>query len=31
MLQAVIFGFAGYSITDDGIIRGKVNLPKQWK
>ena len=31
MLQAVIFGFAGLEITDEGIIQRKPNLPRQWK
>ncbi len=31
MLQAVLFGFAGLEITDQGIIQNKPNLPKQWK
>lgn len=31
MLQAVIFGFAGLEITDNGIVQNKPCLPKQWK
>ena len=31
MLQAVIFGFAGLRITDNGLVQGKPCLPKQWK
>ena len=31
MLQAVIFGFAGFDLTDEGIIQHKTSLPKQWK
>jgi len=31
MLQAVLFGFGGLQITDNGIIQGKTCLPKQWK
>ncbi len=31
MLQAVIFGFAGLRITDNGLEQGKPCLPKQWK
>lgn len=31
MLQAVIFGFAGLQITDNGLVQGKPSLPKQWK
>ena len=31
MLQAVLFGFAGLEITDDGIVQHKASLPKQWK
>lgn len=30
MLQAVIFGFAGLQITDNGLAQGKSCLPKQW-
>ncbi|GAB3962378.1 glycoside hydrolase family 65 protein [Spirosoma harenae] len=31
MLQAVINGFGGLDITDNGIIQLKTKLPKQWK
>jgi len=31
MLQAVIFGFAGLNITDEGIVRNKSCLPEHWK
>jgi len=31
MLQAVLFGFGGLQITDDGLVEGKPCLPKQWK
>lgn len=31
MLQAVIAGFGGLSITDDGIIQGSSTIPKSWK
>ncbi len=31
MLQSVIFGFAGLSISDAGIQQQKVKLPKHWK
>ena len=31
MLQAVIFGFAGIDITDDGIVQRKACLPEAWK
>ncbi len=31
MLQAVLFGFGGLHITDDGIIQKEPGLPKQWK
>jgi protein-glucosylgalactosylhydroxylysine glucosidase len=31
MLQAVIFGFGGLRITDEGISQLKSNLPSQWK
>lgn len=31
MLQAVLFGFGGLHITDDGIIQEEPCLPKQWK
>jgi hypothetical protein len=31
MLQAVIYGFGGLSITDKGLIQLKTKLPKQWK
>ena len=31
MLQAVIFGFGGLQITDDGIIQIKPKLPSKWK
>ncbi len=30
-LQAVIFGFGGLQITDNGIVQNKSNLPKNWK
>ena len=30
MLQAVLFGFAGLEITEDGIKQGKPCLPKHW-
>lgn len=30
MLQAVIFGFGGLQITDQGIKQNKTSLPKQW-
>jgi protein-glucosylgalactosylhydroxylysine glucosidase len=31
MLQAVIFGFGGLNITDQGIVQLKTMLPKTWK
>jgi trehalose/maltose hydrolase-like predicted phosphorylase len=31
MLQAVIFGFGGLTINDNGIIQEPKNLPKKWK
>ncbi len=31
MLQAVLNGFGGLDITDDGIIQLKTKLPKKWK
>ena len=30
-LQAVIFGFGGLQITDQGVIQNKSQLPKNWK
>ncbi len=30
-LQAVIFGFGGLQITDNGIIQNKSKTPKNWK
>lgn len=31
MLQAVLSGFGGLEITDDGIIQKKIAIPKGWK
>ncbi|MFI3295265.1 MAG: glycoside hydrolase family 65 protein [Rikenellaceae bacterium] len=31
MLQAVIFGFGGLQITDQGLVQQPSKLPKQWK
>ena len=31
MLQAVIFGFGGLDITEQGIVQLPTRLPKQWK
>ena len=31
MLQAILSGFGGLRITDQGIIQGKKSLPKAWK
>jgi protein-glucosylgalactosylhydroxylysine glucosidase len=31
MLQALISGFGGLKITDQGIIQNKTRLPKKWK
>ncbi len=31
MLQAVIFGFGGLKITNEGIVQIKSSLPKNWK
>ena len=31
MLQAVIFGFAGLNISDNGIVQNSKPLPKKWK
>ena len=30
-IQALVFGFGGYDITDKGIVRGKTVLPSSWK
>ena len=30
MLQAVLFGFGGLKITNDGILQDKFNLPSKW-
>ncbi len=31
MLQAVVFGFGGLDLTDEGIIQVKTQLPEAWK
>ena len=31
MLQAVLFGFGGLHLTDDGIVQKNPILPKEWK
>jgi len=31
MLQAVIFGFGGLDITDQGIVQRPTRLPRQWR
>ena len=31
LLQAVIFGFAGLELTDEGIVQRRPTLPKTWK
>ncbi|WP_430816101.1 glycosyl hydrolase family 95 catalytic domain-containing protein [Carboxylicivirga sp. RSCT41] len=31
MLQAVLYGFAGIELTDDGIEQGRACLPDHWK
>ena len=31
MLQAVLFGFGGLQITNDGISQLKTNLPSTWR
>ena len=31
MLQAVIFGFGGLEITDEGLVFGQKHLPKAWR
>jgi trehalose/maltose hydrolase-like predicted phosphorylase len=31
MLQAILFGFGGLQITDNGITQSKIALPKNWK
>ncbi len=31
MLQAVIYGFGGLDVSDNGIVQWKTKLPKQWK
>lgn len=31
LLQAVLFGFGGLEITDNGIIQREPHLPKKWK
>lgn len=30
LLQAILFGFAGLEITDNGIEKGRASLPKEW-
>lgn len=30
-LQSVLFGFGGLDITNEGLVRGQQQLPKQWK
>ena len=30
LLQAVLFGFGGISITDDGIVQSTPMLPEGW-
>lgn len=30
LLQAVLFGFGGLEITDDGIVRHEILLPEKW-
>jgi trehalose/maltose hydrolase-like predicted phosphorylase len=30
MLQAVLFGFGGLKITDEGIVQGEGKLPAAW-
>ncbi len=31
LLQTVLSGFGGWDITDEGLVKGKERLPKQWK
>jgi len=31
MLQAVLFGFGGLQITNNGIVQDKFNLPSKWR
>jgi hypothetical protein len=31
MLQAILVGFAGLNITDEGLVEGEKRVPKQWK
>ena len=31
MLQAVLFGFGGLQITNEGILQDKFNLPSKWR
>jgi len=31
MLQAIIFGFGGLQITDNGLLQNKTTLPTKWK
>ena len=31
LLQAVIYGFGGYDITPDGLLKSNETLPRQWK
>jgi trehalose/maltose hydrolase-like predicted phosphorylase len=31
LLQAVLFGFGGLELTDEGIVQGKPCLPRHWK
>lgn len=31
MIQSLVFGFGGYDITENGIVKIKSVIPKEWK
>ena len=31
VLQSLIFGFGGYDITDNGLVKIETAIPKEWK